>query len=154
MRRGLRPFGRPGPELRVCVPARSLPFETLKNVFKMKFAHTCFELIGMADLLAVIAACSAHGQQTKTTYTFTSFASDWGSGSSGRTGSVAGFAYPCQLATDNSGNLQVADVKSHTIRKMEPAGINWVVTTAAGLAGSPGSADGTGSAARFVSPLS
>ncbi|MCX6954672.1 MAG: immunoglobulin domain-containing protein, partial [Verrucomicrobia bacterium] len=43
----------------------------------------------------------------------------------------------------------VADPSSHVIRKITPAG---VVTTFAGTAGSPGSADGIGSAARFNSP--
>jgi hypothetical protein len=43
----------------------------------------------------------------------------------------------------------VADLGNNTIRKVTPLGTNWVVTTLAGLAGSTGSLDGTGSAARF-----
>jgi hypothetical protein len=49
------------------------------------------------------------------------------------------------------GNLFVADEIGHTIRKVTKAG---VVTTFAGLADNPGSADGTGSAARFTAPVS
>jgi len=53
------------------------------------------------------------------------------------------------VATDSSGNVYVADRNNHTIRKITPAG---AVTTLAGLAGTQGSADGTGSAARFFNP--
>ena len=50
---------------------------------------------------------------------------------------------------DSAGNVYVADSGNHTIRKVTSAG---VVTTLAGLAGSDGSADGMGSAARFEYP--
>jgi sugar lactone lactonase YvrE len=65
------------------------------------------------------------------------------------TGSAARFSYPAGVAVDGSGIVYVADSGNHTIRKVTPAG---VVTTLAGTAGSSGSTNGTGSAARFSSP--
>ena len=71
------------------------------------------------------------------------------SGSTDGTGSAARFNSPRSTAVDSSGNVFVADATNHTIRKVTSAG---VVTTLAGSAGSSGSADGTGSAARFYLP--
>ncbi len=70
-------------------------------------------------------------------------------GSADGTGSAALFNSPSGVAVDSTGNIYVADVGNHTIRKVTPAGI---VTTLAGLAGNTGSTDGTGSAARFSYP--
>ena len=50
------------------------------------------------------------------------------------------------------GKPYVADSQASTIRTIRPLGTNWVVTTVAGLVGTPGSADGTGSGARFWEP--
>jgi sugar lactone lactonase YvrE len=65
------------------------------------------------------------------------------------TGSAARFYWPHGVAVDASGNVYVSDAGNHVIRKVTAWG---VVTTLAGQAGTYGSADGTGSAARFYSP--
>jgi sugar lactone lactonase YvrE len=65
------------------------------------------------------------------------------------TGSVARFDVPQSLAVDGAGNIYVADTGNSTIRKITNGG---VVSTLAGLAGTVGSSDGTGSAARFFVP--
>ena len=62
------------------------------------------------------------------------------------TGGSARFNRPQTACVDASGNVYVVDTDLHTVRKITSAG---VVTTLAGSAGITGSADGTGSAARF-----
>jgi hypothetical protein len=80
----------------------------------------------------------------------TTFAGTVGiAGSANGTGTAAQFNYPRSLAIDRADNLYVADSDNCTIRKVTAAG---VVTTLAGLAGTYGSADGSGSAARFNGP--
>ena len=64
-------------------------------------------------------------------------------------GSNARFDFPAYVAVDSTGNLYVTERSGCTLRKVTPAG---VVTTLAGLPEVPGSADGTGSAARFQYP--
>ena len=99
-----------------------------------------------------VLALTCHPSPAQTLYepyTFTTLAGIAGHGSVDGTGSAARFRYPCGVAVDSAGNVYVADTGNHTIRKVTPAG---VVTTLAGLAGSSGSADGTGSAARFNGP--
>lgn len=70
-------------------------------------------------------------------------------GSTDGPGSSARFAFPEGVAVDASGNLYVAEFGNHTIRRITPAGL---VSTLAGLAGSAGNTDATGSAARFNQP--
>ena len=71
------------------------------------------------------------------------------SGSTDGTGTAASFSGPSGIVADAVGNLYVADTLNHIVRKVSPAG---VVTTIAGVAGAGGSANGTGSAARFRGP--
>jgi len=70
-------------------------------------------------------------------------------GSADGAGAAASFNNPYGVAVDTAGNVYVADTSNHTIRKTSPAG---VVTTLAGTAGSPGSTNGVGAAARFKFP--
>ena len=70
-------------------------------------------------------------------------------GSTNATGGNARFNNPLGVAVDGSGNVFVADANNHLIRKITSGG---VVTTFVGGAGVSGSADGTGTAARFNSP--
>jgi sugar lactone lactonase YvrE len=60
----------------------------------------------------------------------------------------ASFSRPAGLTLDEAGNIYVADMDNHSIRKINPSG---TVTTFAGT-GSPGSSDGTVSTASFNSP--
>ncbi|MDP1581119.1 MAG: immunoglobulin domain-containing protein, partial [Candidatus Didemnitutus sp.] len=72
-------------------------------------------------------------------------------GSTDGTGSAARFNTPTSVAVDVLGRVVVADFGNHTIRRITPEGD---VSTVAGSSGQTGSADGTGSAARFNGPLS
>ena len=77
-------------------------------------------------------------------------------GKAGVTGSQNGangaarFSNPVGIAVDGAGNLFVADELNNAIRKITPAGTNWIVTTIAG--GTQGASDGANTAAQFFSP--
>ena len=88
-----------------------------------------------------------------TNYVVTTIAGSPGQrGSADGTNSDARFNLPNGLALDPGGVLYVADHYNSAIRQVTPVGTNWVVTTIAGLALVPGSADGLGADARFWSP--
>jgi streptogramin lyase len=76
-------------------------------------------------------------------------------GQPGQIGTIDGltngarFWRPSSVAVADTGNIYVADTWNDTIRKITPGG---GVSTVAGLAGWWGSADGSGSAARFYWP--
>jgi hypothetical protein len=87
------------------------------------------------------------------TYTFSTIAGVAGlSGTNDGASSDARFYRPAGLALDGAGNVYVSDLLNQTIRKLAPAGTNWIVSTLAGLTGTPGSADGTNDEARFNLP--
>ncbi|WP_410210311.1 hypothetical protein [Aquirhabdus sp.] len=66
------------------------------------------------------------------------------------TGVEARFNSPSSIAVDSKDNIYVADTNNVIIRKITPSG---VISTIAGKAYTPGSADGTGSDARFNQPV-
>jgi sugar lactone lactonase YvrE len=117
-------------------------------------AHTYSAAGGYSVVLTVT---DAHGRQATASASITLGASGLtllagspgGPGNVDGTGGSAAFDSPAATAVDSSGNVYVADSHNNTIRKITPTG---VVTTLAGKAGSSGSADGTGSAARFFQP--
>ncbi len=82
-------------------------------------------------------------------YSVTSFAGS-ASSAGGVDGTPGTFNSPSGIAIDAAKNLYVTDTVGHTIRKISPGR---VVSTLAGSAGVSGSADGTGSTARFNSPI-
>jgi hypothetical protein len=79
----------------------------------------------------------------------TTLAGGGGFGTNDGTGNAARFNRPRGLALDSGGTIYVADSDNHTIRTVTSAG---VVRTVAGVAGTSGSVDGAGSAARFKQP--
>ena len=99
---------------------------------------------------ALVSLQTAAQQTNAAAYTWTTFAGRAGGyGSADGVGSQAQFASPYGVAVGTNGSIYVADTVNSAIRKVTAAG---VVSTIAGFAGSPGSADGTNSAARFAFP--
>jgi sugar lactone lactonase YvrE len=101
---------------------------------------------------SVTSTFSSRTDVTSTpTYFISTMAGAAASGSADGVGFAASFLRPAGCVYDNFGNLYVADSGNHTIRMM-PYGTNNIVTIA-GLAGSLGATDGTGTTARFNSPF-
>ncbi len=86
--------------------------------------------------------------QGNTTTTYAGTAGSFGI-ADGAALTVARFNQPNGVAVDSTGTVYVADTFSHTIRRITTTG---EVSTLAGLAGTSGSVDGTGSSARFSQP--
>jgi sugar lactone lactonase YvrE len=101
------------------------------NVFVADYYNSTIRQVASGGVVMTLAGSAGH------------------SGSADGTGSAARFDEPSGVAVDNAGNIYVADLGNSTIRQVSSGG---VVTTLAGSAGHPGSADGSGSAARFDDP--
>lgn len=117
----------------------------------MKIHLRASRRLGPALLVAAagLLASALLGAASPPPYRWTTFASRASVGSDDGPVGLARFDEPRGVAYDAAGNLYVADAGNCTIRKITPAG---VVSTFAGLAGQPGSVDGTGGAARFKYP--
>ena len=100
-------------------------------------------------IAVALAAIQSLAQSTYESYAFTTLAGGGGY-STNRTDSAARFLGPAAVAVDGAGTVYIVENGNNTISQVTPAG---VVTTLAGKAGSFGSANGTGSAARFSSAL-
>jgi sugar lactone lactonase YvrE len=111
-------------------------------------ARLFFAAVGAA---ALVKATDLAGQQDYgTPYYFTTLAGASSIGVLDGSGRNARFNQPYGIARDRAGNLYVADWNNHAIRKVTPAG---VVSTLAGMPGTPGASDGSGSDARFFFPI-
>lgn len=99
--------------------------------------------------LAVLLVAGIQGTLHAEDYSITTFAGAANS-TTGADGTPGSFNNPYGVAIDSAKNIYVADTLNNTIRKITPAR---VVSTLAGTAGLPGSADGTGAAARFNFPV-
>lgn len=104
-------------------------------------------LLGLLVAAGVLSNLQA--QSVYERYPFSTFAGN-PPGSVDGTGANARFNLPESVAVDADGNVYVADTANNVIRKITPAGLT---STLAGLAGSSGSDNGQGSAARFNSPV-
>jgi sugar lactone lactonase YvrE len=80
----------------------------------------------------------------------TLLAGNGGKGAADGSGDAASFDGVYGMVHDSAGNMLVTDFYNHTIRKITPEGY---VSTYAGLAGVPGTANGTLSDARFKKPV-
>lgn len=112
--------------------------------------RSCFVTLWLLAL-SLVAVCPLHLAAATPVYQWSTLVGRGSAGSEDGTGDKARFNQPYGVALDPTGNLYVADKSNHTIRKIAPGGI---VTTLAGSPGQSGSADGTGTAARFNAPES
>ncbi|MDR2208970.1 MAG: hypothetical protein LBE22_08380 [Azoarcus sp.] len=112
-----------------------------------------FQFLFVALVPGVLSGCSATGgsgqvDDKASGATVSTFAGGGKGGYANGIGSVALFNGPLDIAIDAAGNLYVADLGNHSIRKVAPDG---TVSTFAG-SGKAGFADGNGSTAQFRYP--
>jgi len=119
-----------GPAARFAYP-ENIAVDASGNIYVTDSLFDIIRKISPAGLVTTLAGSALQG------------------GSADGFGSEARFSNPSGLGLDRNGNVYVADLQNHTIRRISPSG---AVTTLAGSAGQAGSLDGVGAAARFKSP--
>ena len=132
--------------------AERLPFRPEAKRFRYAAHLLRSQVAGLGLGLALLAGSgvSAPAQTTQARAALSVFAGTVSPGAVDGTGAGARFFNPAGVASDQDGNLYVADTGNGTIRKITPAG---AVTTLAGSPGTWGATDATGAAARFAAPL-
>ena len=93
--------------------------------FRASLMKSMKSLMAGPVLAMWIIVASGHAQ----TYTFRNVAGAPGpsGGSADGSNGNAQFSFPSGVATDNQGNLYIADQFNYTIRRIIPVGTNWVV---------------------------
>jgi sugar lactone lactonase YvrE len=101
----------------------------------------------------MILPCLHFTELTAQVYNWTTIAGEAGSiGSANGTGRDARFWNPSGVAVGPEASLYISDTRNCTVRKLTPAGSDWIVSTIAGAPGQVGSANGTNTDARFNRP--
>ena len=112
----------------------SLAADSATNLFVTDSLNHTIRRISPAGLVTIIAG----------------LAGVWGSADG--TNTSARFFQPQGIVALGTNTLFVADSGNNVIRRLTAEGTNWIVSTVAGLPGGAGSANGTGSFARFDFP--
>jgi DNA-binding beta-propeller fold protein YncE len=140
-------------------PVRYRPSFSTTHSRKRKLMQQGLLRFGLAGLLGLFSQLSliagVHAQNCGNVTTLAGLAGSIGSADS-PFATAARFNLPIGISQPNLGGLYVADSSNHTIRQFiphfSPSGVTYSVRTLAGLAGSAGNINGTGSAARFSTP--
>jgi hypothetical protein len=106
--------------------------------------------VGPDDTLYVADSGNRKVRKIAPDGTVSTFAGRGSSGTADGAATSASFVMPAGLALDGTGTLWVSDAGAHTLRRVTP---DLRVQTVAGRANTAGPTDGTGSAARFDTPL-
>ena len=114
-----------------------------------RFRYPTGVIVDAAGTAFVVDTRNQAIRAVSATAVVTTYAGRFDYGNADGNAADARFWEPNGTAVDAAGNIYVADSTNRTIRKISPAG---VVSTLAGLAGSSGYVDATGSAARFFDP--